>query len=262
VASSPRPYDDEDRRVLGRLADLYAVAALRERDRRYLELVVNGLAHEVRNPLNAIQVSTEALAADLGQDPEHGPFLETITKHVDRMAGLMRELLALRRPLDKERLCHVDLPRLVSGSVALWRTVPGNQEREVRLVLPSGPPPVLPLDPDQLQQVLVNLLDNAHHHSPPGAPLEVAVRSGAGTVSLEVTDHGVGLTPAAAARLFHPFFTTRRGGTGLGLVLVRHIAELHGGTATLVGNVDGPGCTARVELPLAACPRAPSDPAA
>jgi len=103
-------------------------------------------------------------------------------------------------------------------------------------------------DPDQLEQVLINLLRNAADASlPANTPVRIGWRRNGTMVEIWVKDDGPGLS--TTANLFVPFFTTKPGGSGIGLVLSRQIAEGHGGALTLENRADGPGCVATLRLP-------------
>ena len=106
-------------------------------------------------------------------------------------------------------------------------------------------------DAKKLQQVFINLLDNAVQHSPEGSPIRIEVLPPAGgRIEVRVIDQGTGLPAEILPRVFDTFFTTRRGGTGLGLSIVKHIIEKHGGTIRLANNDPPPGCTVSVVLPV------------
>jgi signal transduction histidine kinase len=121
---------------------------------------------------------------------------------------------------------------------------------ETRLVVKvaSGQHLTVQGDPDQLEQVLINLLRNAADASlTTGGGVEVGWRRDGAMLEIWVKDEGPGLS--STANLFVPFFTTKPGGSGIGLVLSRQIAEGHGGALTLENRTDGPGCVARLRLP-------------
>jgi signal transduction histidine kinase len=106
-------------------------------------------------------------------------------------------------------------------------------------------------DGRRLQQVFLNLLDNAAQHSPEGSEIQVVICEPEGRVCrTQVIDRGSGIPPEILSRIFEPFFSTRRGGTGLGMSIVKHIVEVHGGTITIVNNDPPPGCTVEVRLPI------------
>jgi signal transduction histidine kinase len=100
--------------------------------------------------------------------------------------------------------------------------------------------------------MIINLLENAYHHSPEGSEIVCSINSqtAADTIILCVKDCGTGIAEELLPRIFDPFFTTRKDGTGLGLSIVRHIVELHQGSIFACNNTDGPGATFEVLLPL------------
>jgi signal transduction histidine kinase len=158
---------------------------------------------------------------------------------LSRFTGAYARLAKLPPP----RFARVDLDALVRGVAELETRLP------VRV---SGPPLLLSADPDQLEQLLINLVRNA---------VDAALETRGGVsvswdrtngrpahVLLRVEDEGPGLT--RTENLFVPFFTTKPGGSGIGLVLSRQIAEAHGGTLTLENRSGGRGCAAELRLPL------------
>jgi signal transduction histidine kinase len=121
-------------------------------------------------------------------------------------------------------------------------------ETRVAVKVEAGPPLTVQGDPDQLEQVLINLLRNAADASlTTGGGVEIGWRRDGAMLETWVKDEGPGLS--STANLFVPFFTTKPGGSGIGLVLSRQIAEGHGGALTLENRTDGPGCVARMKLP-------------
>jgi signal transduction histidine kinase len=214
--------------------------------------LAGGVAHEVRNPLNAIMAISEALSLDLGEDPEYKLLLTHIRAQVDRLSVLMSDLLDLGKPVeqfDKSRESVVDI---CSASMDIWKHSGLGRSHMVRMVQPQsiGTIPVL-ADSRRLQQVFLNLLDNAAQHSPEGSEIQVVIREPEGRVCwTQVIDRGSGIPPEILSRIFEPFFSTRRGGTGLGMSIVKHIVEAHGGTITIVNNDPPPGCTVEVRLPI------------
>ena len=123
-----------------------------------------------------------------------------------------------------------------------------------RLTETAEPPDVEDLrvlcEQAKVQQVILNLLDNAAEHCPPGSETVVVISADRrGIVRVRVTDQGSGVPPEALERVFESFFTTRKGGTGLGTSIVRHIVENHGGLVTMANNDPPPGCTVEFSLP-------------
>ncbi len=219
---------------------------LREEERQAWQRLVRVLSHEFNNSLAPIQSLSGSLAALVKRDPPPPDLREDLLAGLEviasRSGSLQRFLEAYARmaKLPPPRLEAVDLGDLVRRVAALETRVP--------VAVQAGPEVRLRADGDQLQQVLVNLVKNA---------AEASLESGGGVVlgwDLEgeaalvwVADEGPG--PPPAANLFVPFFTTKPGGSGIGLALSRQIAEAHGGALALEPRKDGPGARALLRLP-------------
>jgi PAS domain S-box-containing protein len=214
--------------------------------------LAGGVAHEVRNPLNAIMALTDALDQEIGGNPEFGTFMMHMRTQVERLTALMNDLLELGRPVERSLLRQESLAEICALSIDAWKQSKWGKGREVVLSRPAdGKDVVLLADAKKLQQVFINLLDNAAQHSPDGGAITIEVLAGRGNeTEVRVTDRGAGIPAAVLPRIFDTFFTTRRGGTGLGLNIVKHIVETHGGRITLFNNEPPPGCTAAVNFPL------------
>lgn len=215
--------------------------------------LVLGVAHEVRNPLNGIMVVTEALYEDLGRNPSYATHVEHIRSQVKRLAELVRDLLDMGKPLDPERLQRDSVKTVCEAAVRLWKETAGKDAGNVELVCEDKDEgsPIL-ADNARLQQVFINLLDNAVQQSPPGAKVRVEIHKPEnGCIPIRVVDHGKGLDSETEARLFQPFFTTRTGGTGLGLCIIQRVVKDHGGEISITNNHPPPGCTAEIRLPVA-----------
>ncbi len=226
--------------------------ALRARDRER-ELMLAGIAHEVRNPLGAMALYAGALEADLAGRPE-AAHVARLQGELSALSHLVEEFLDFARPRAPD-LELVDGALLAEEVAELCR--PTAAERGVALA-PSGQG-TFQADRHQLRRAALNLVRNALEASPPGAAvaLEVSAPAGAAEVVLRVSDRGPGLPPEVRARLFEPFTTTRERGTGLGLALARKVALAHGGRLT-VEDRPGGGTVALLALPSGpAAPRPP-----
>lgn len=258
---------DEVRRLLRTLdraavilENIDAVQALQEQQRlAALGTMAAGLAHEIRNPLAGIKGAAQYLhttdgvpdAADLDE------FLGVIVEETDRLAGVVEQFLDYARPLQVHAVA-TDLRTVVERAVRLSQP-PNSTQDTVTVDIPSDISPIL-CDPDKIQQVLLNLLRNAREAVGTSGRVTVAVRNGSllgpGTtaedaVELWVEDSGPGLSREAVDKLFIPFFTTKRSGTGLGLPISRRLVEAHGGEITARSR-PGHGTRVTVRLPRAA----------
>jgi PAS domain S-box-containing protein len=213
--------------------------------------LAGGVAHEVRNPLNAIMALTDALDQEVGGNPEYKAFMMHMRTQVDRLTTLMNDLLELGKPVEQSKLRTESLTEIVAISVDAWKQSKYGKGREVVASL-AGPAEgtYILADAKKLQQVFINLLDNAAQHSLEGSSVRIEVPPPAGgKAEMRVVDQGAGIPADILPRVFDTFFTTRRGGTGLGLSIVKHIIEKHGGTISVANNDPPPGCTFSIVLP-------------
>ena len=210
------------------------------------------LAHEVGTPLHSISGHLELLREKRAVSPEHEHRIGVIQSQVERLAGIVRELLDSTRPPGTARR-PVQLAELLAELAALLQ--PGLELRNIRisLDLPADLPRVAG-DASQLQQVFLNLFTNAVDAMPRGGRLSVLARAengGSPAVRCEVRDTGSGIDPSLLPQIFDPFVTSKaRGeGTGLGLTVARDLVLRHGGTIE-VESEPGRGSTFSVRLPV------------
>ena len=224
-------------------------------------------SHELRTPLATLRGYAELYRMGATTTPEQ--VADTMTRiegSAARMGSLVEDLLALAR-LDEGRAGRtgpVDLTVLAADAVSDLRAL--DPHRPVRLETIAGPtaPRVVVGDEARLRQVLANLVGNAARHTPPATPVEIVVGAGADdrTAVLEVRDHGPGIPPEHADRVFERFYRvdpTRgrdSGGSGLGMAIVAPIVGSHAGTVAVLPTPGG-GATVRVELPVAGPTSAP-----
>jgi two-component system OmpR family sensor kinase len=241
-----------------------ARAASEARTRRFAA----DASHELRTPLASIRGFAELYRQGAVPPDDVGRTMRRIEDEARRMGGLVEDLLLLAR-LDERRPARaepVDLAVLAGDAVHDARGLdPGRTVRLVGLEDAAGPVPAVVIgDEGHLRQVVTNLVGNAIRHTPAGSPVEVAVgvgmRSEGPQAVLEVRDHGPGLPPEEAERVFERFYrvdASRRrgagGGSGLGLSIVAAVTAAHGGTVEALPTSGG-GATFRVRLPLAPVP--------
>jgi C4-dicarboxylate-specific signal transduction histidine kinase len=215
-----------------------------------------GLAHEINQPLTAIatfsQAATRMLTRPEGIEREDlSEALDQITAQALRAGEVIRRLRAFVKNREV-RYEMVDCNRLAEDSRLLLEADARSNKVRLRLEIAASLPPIN-ADPVQLQQVLINLVRNAIDATvgSPDLHREVVVSAGLddeGMVEVAVVDHGHGLSAEAAERLFHPFFTTKPAGTGLGLVISNSIIRAHDGRLAY-RNTPGGGCTFFFTLP-------------
>jgi two-component system NtrC family sensor kinase len=212
-----------------------------------------GLSHEINNPLGILCARVQLLlgsAPDKHLDAETVQDLAVIERQAGRIAAIVRGLLAFTRKADAP-MQPVDVNAVVRDVVTLVEKPLLAQRVDVRAELQPALPPLVG-SPEQIAQVLVNLVNNARDAMPDGGTLTLRTRARGGQVVAEVRDTGPGLAPEVERRLFEPFFTTKPvgRGTGLGLSVSYGIARAHGGQLT-GANVEGGGARFELSLPAA-----------
>ncbi|MEW6756735.1 MAG: PAS domain S-box protein [Acidobacteriota bacterium] len=231
----------------------------RARQLEALGKIAQGLAHEVRNPLFAIQVNLSALRRLIPASPEGETHVDLMNENVQRLDRLMRTMMELSLSVAPEEIEAVSLGPLVEQAVQEARSQePGRAERvEIRVSLPQTAP-TLWAAPKKVALALSHLIANALTASPEGATVIVKGQVDGGQVRVLVEDAGHGIPVAKADRLFEPFFTTRQGRSGLGLTLARHYAQIHGGSLIARNNADR-GATFVLQFPLDCRPSPPPE---
>jgi signal transduction histidine kinase len=186
-----------------------------------------GLAHEIRNPLGSIAGSVQLLRSGKGLDEEDQQLCEIIQRETNRLNDLVTDMLDLSKPR-KPLLSLVDAATVAREVVALAGKS-GRALSDVNVVfIADGQPALVRADNAQLRQLVWNLVRNAVQASGAGAEVQVSVKRQPEGVELAVVDQGVGIDEAQMPRLFDAFFTTRSQGSGVGLAVVKRIADEHG----------------------------------
>jgi signal transduction histidine kinase len=204
------------------------------------------VAHEVRNPLNAIRGCTDYLRLKRPGDELVVHHAEIIASEVETLDAFVGDFLQFTR-LPPPRLTAVRVAEVLQSRIALHEAEARSRGIRIDLSVDPGIREVRG-DPQQLARVFENLARNAFEAMPEGGVLRVAVSQAGDRVTIAFADTGPGIPEAAADAVFTPFFTTKPAGTGLGLPICRRIVELHGGTISL-GSGAGEGATFRVVLP-------------
>jgi len=235
----------------GRPHELVVVAdlsrALREEERAAWQRLLRVLGHELNNSLAPIRSMTGTLAKLLAQQPpppdwreDVGGGLAVIGDRAEALTRFMAGYTALAR-LPPPHKRAIEIGELIRRVARL--------EQRVAVAISDSPSVEVQADPDQIEQALINLLKNAADATLPRADgVRARWRADREHVHVEIEDAGPGL--GATENLFIPFYTTKPGGSGIGLVLARQIAEAHGGALTLENRSGAHGCIAHLRLPL------------
>jgi signal transduction histidine kinase len=194
-----------------------------------------GLAHEIRNPLASIEGAAEIVDENSGPE-EISEFRAIILKECRRLNRLLSSLLDFARPRPPE-LREIDLDRAFDSVIELASHAAGKAGVKIRKEISPKAPRLL-CDPEQLRQVMLNLVINASQAMPAGGEILLAARPHDGGVEILVRDQGTGVAEADLERIFNPFFTTKEQGTGLGLSVVHQIVTQHGGGVSVQRNAD------------------------
>jgi signal transduction histidine kinase len=221
--------------------DVIVSATGRERS---LECIGSKVAHELKNPLSAVKGLVQLLARG-AEDERTRERLRVIDGEVSRMETILRDYLSFSRPLDDLRPEPVEVGAVVDEVLAVLEA--RAESAGVSLIRTGGPAEAT-CDPRRLKEALLNLIANALEATPRRGSVEVAVSGSAEGATILVRDTGRGIKPEDLARVGTPFFTTREGGTGLGVVLARAVIRQHGGELRFDSEV-GRGTTATVRLP-------------
>ncbi len=256
---SPALPDEEEqaRWLVAIFRDVTELYRLQETVRRTEKMSAMGalvarVAHEVRNPLFGISATVDALSAEFGDNERLTEYLEVLRGELDRMGGVMEDLLDYGRPVSLE-VERAAVSEVVQQAAEACRPAAEAEGVPLRVDLPQDLPAVR-MDVRQLQQAFQNLTENAIQHSDPGSDVVLAGAveraergEAAETVVVTVEDRGPGIGPEDPERLVEPFYSRRPRGTGLGLWIVQRILAEHGGSLRLRERPGG-GTVAEVRL--------------
>ena len=215
-----------------------------------MQTLTAGLAHEVRNPLNSAKLQLELLERRLrraGDDPKLVEPVELAHHEIRRLSVLLDEFLAFARPPALDAHDH-DVVAVVRHVLEVER--PAAEQRGAELVLVGDPPPVVAeVDAGKLHQIVANLVCNGIDAVSAGGRVAVAIAIAPedGHVHVRISDDGPGIPADVLPRIYEPFFSTKEGGTGMGMAIVHSLVALHGGTIAIASSPKG--TTLDVALP-------------
>ncbi len=208
-----------------------------------------GVAHEIGNPLNGLNIQLQLLKRHLTSNPdtEAMELVDTAKGEVERLDTIITRFLAAVRPV-KPRLERIDISQVVLETLSFAHYEFESRSIKVNCDFPSVVPPIMG-DVDQLKQAFHNLLKNAAEAMPDGGVISVSCMVDDRWLRISVTDTGVGIPQKNIANLFEPYFTTKENGTGLGLMVVERIMRDHGAELT-VESSPGKGAVFTISFPL------------
>lgn len=210
----------------------------------------SSIAHEIRNPLNFISLSVahikEKYYPDGNKDAEKfGSLISSIKQEIKRLNKLVEDFLDYGRPL-KLNLQKVDIGKLLEDIIEIiWAKA---EAENIKIIKDCNFLPSLNIDPDLMKTSIFNVILNAFQAMPDGGTLTIKTEQTDGTLSILISDTGVGVPENELSRIFDPFFTTKRNGLGLGLAMTKRVVEEHGGKVS-IHSIAGDGSSVVITLP-------------
>jgi PAS domain S-box-containing protein len=218
-----------------------------------VKLLAAGVAHEIGNPLNALNIHLQLLERELKDIPEQrrkslGELTATARNEVARLDMIIRQFLRAIRP-SKPRLAPCQIEGLLKDTLNLLLNEIRDRNVEVRVDRVSALPRMR-VDRGQIKQAFFNVIRNALQAMPDGGVLTVSLHATDGSVGITFRDTGVGIEPSDLGRIFEPYHTTKEAGSGLGLMVVQRIVQDHGGQIE-INSKPGKGTSFTIMLPVA-----------
>ncbi|MGH9748025.1 MAG: ATP-binding protein [Candidatus Acidiferrales bacterium] len=210
--------------------------------------VTAGVAHEVKNPLNSMRLWLEVLKANMPTDPEPQQAVKMLDNEIDRLDRAVKTFLNFTKPVEL-KLEETDIRPLLYDVIDAARPSITKAGLDLRVDLPSEFPSVL-VDRQLIHQAMLNLVLNASEFTPAGGRITIGLRRSGESAVISVADSGKGISLEDQKKIFQLFFTTRPGGSGIGLANTFRFVQLHNGQIEFDSEI-GRGTTFRVELPLA-----------
>jgi signal transduction histidine kinase len=216
-----------------------------------LGTLTGGLAHEIKNPLSTVQLNLQLLAEDLTPDNPAYPRivnrLKTVQKETSRLRDILDDFLRYAGQLELDRQ-PTDLNELLEELVDFFLPQAQQQKAKVRLRR-ADVPLIAAVDPRLIKQAVLNLMLNALQAMPDGGELILSASKHDGAALIDIIDTGKGIPREAIDKIFQAYYTSKKGGTGLGLAMTQRIVKEHGGQLTVKSEV-GKGSDFQLRLPL------------
>jgi signal transduction histidine kinase len=210
--------------------------------------LTSGVAHEVKNPINAIVVHLEVLREKLSHlDPDTRRRMDIIGSEIQRLDRVVQTLVDFNRPVEL-KLVDLDLRTLLDETVSLAE--PEAQTHDIQMERNfSRQPLMVRIDADLVKQAVLNIVLNGVQAMPHGGRLTVRASRQDGNAQIEISDQGVGIPPEIRDKIFNLYFTTKKQGSGIGLAMTYRVVQLHNGSVDLE-SLAGEGTTFRLRFPL------------
>ena len=254
-------HDDRSRQGLGALLTLHdqesveVIESELELSRRMAAIgrLTSGVGHEVKNPINAIVVHLELLKTKLGNAvPPANGHLEIIDSEIHRLDRVVQTLVDFSRPVEL-KLIDYDLRHVVADVVALASAELSTRDVTLTSHLPSNAL-IAKVDVDLIKQAVLNVVQNGAQAMPEGGKLEVVLKEDGKSALLMVQDEGEGISEDLREKIFDLYFTTKKGGSGIGLAMTYRILQLHHGSIDVQSEL-GRGSVFQLRIPLSAADR-------
>ena len=217
-----------------------------------LGTLTGGLAHEIKNPLSTVQLNLQLLAEDLTPDNPAYPRivnrLNTVQKETSRLRDILDDFLRYAGQLELDRQ-PTDLNELLEDLVDFFHPQAQLQRVRLRVRPHEGGPLTAPVDAKLIKQAVLNLMLNALQAMPAGGELILGAARQDGQALIDVVDTGKGIPADAVDKIFNAYYTSKKGGTGLGLAMTQRIVKEHGGDLTVKSEL-GKGTDFTLRLPL------------
>ena len=219
-----------------------------------------GLVHEIKNPLAGIKAAIEIMAEEITLSAENKDILSLVISEIRRIEALMKSLLDFARP-PKPQFMQINLNHILEGTLDFLIHQPSfsqNKKEPIAIIqnLDAHLPEIV-ADPQQLRQIFINLLLNAHEAmSNEGTITLKTSHDSSPSIEISISDTGKGISKDVLGKIFQPFFTTKPKGTGLGLAISKQLIEQHGGAISAENNPQG-GATFRIKIPIVQPERIP-----
>jgi signal transduction histidine kinase len=209
--------------------------------------LASAIAHEIKNPLAGISGAIQVFSEDFSPGDPRLEVIDDVIREIERLDKAVRDLLNFASP-PAARPLPTDVHSMMERLIHVIAQQAEKQNIDINLIS-TGEKLTLCLDPEQFQQVFLNIALNAFHSMPEGGKLDIEVRKNDNSVEFSFTDTGFGISEKDIYNVFKPFFTTKQSGTGLGLAISKNIIERHGGTIEVM-SAPKAGSTFKITVPL------------